>query len=62
MNTALTKAELAEALGMVETDLFVERMFACMARNGETHVTFAGFFRVLALFTQGSLENNVKDF
>uniref|UniRef100_A0A0N5APC8 NAD(P)H oxidase (H2O2-forming) n=1 Tax=Syphacia muris TaxID=451379 RepID=A0A0N5APC8_9BILA len=61
LDTALTKAELAEALGMLESDLFVERMFACMATcNGDTQVNFAGFLSVLKRFTQGTLRDKLK--
>ena len=62
MNMTLTKAEFAEALGMRAGDLFVQRMFACMARDeqNDTVVTFQEFLDVLRKFTQGSLKEKLQ--
>jgi len=38
MAMTLTKAEFAEALGMRTSDLFVQRMFACMAANSNEEI------------------------
>ncbi|KAL7071523.1 hypothetical protein ACQ4LE_009299 [Meloidogyne hapla] len=67
MSMTLTKAEFAEALGMRTSDLFVQRMFACMAANSngeidgnDTVVTFQEFLDVLRKFTQGSLREKLQ--
>nr|CAD2201289.1 unnamed protein product [Meloidogyne enterolobii] len=68
MAMTLTKAEFAEALGMRTSDLFVQRMFACMAANSneeidggnDTVVTFQEFLDVLRKFTQGSLREKLQ--
>ncbi|KAL3120520.1 hypothetical protein niasHT_009345 [Heterodera trifolii] len=62
MNMTLTKAEFAEALGMRANDLFVQRMFACMAHDAQndTTVTFQEFLEVLRKFTQGSLREKLQ--
>lgn len=54
LHMTLTKSEFADALGMREKDLFVERMFACMsqAENSDS-VCFQAFLNVLKKFTQG---------
>lgn len=53
LGTLITKAEMAEALGMLENDLFVERIFACMAKENPNRVTFREFLNVVAKFARG---------
>lgn len=53
LNTTVTKAEMADALGMRENDLFVERIFACMAKGDPDRVTFLKFLDVIAKFARG---------
>uniref|UniRef100_A0A0M3K700 Dual oxidase (inferred by orthology to a D. melanogaster protein) n=1 Tax=Anisakis simplex TaxID=6269 RepID=A0A0M3K700_ANISI len=60
LGTTVTKAELADALGMKESDLFVERMFACMTGQHSTQVTFQEFLDVVSRFTTGSLRNKLE--
>lgn len=60
LSIAITKAEMAEALGMREDDLFVERMFACMAKDDPNRVTFLEFLNVVARFVRGSLQDKLK--
>lgn len=53
LHMTLTKTEFAEALGMRSEDLFVQRMFACMTRNGGDSVCFQEFLEILKRFTRG---------
>ncbi|KAK0417047.1 hypothetical protein QR680_012805 [Steinernema hermaphroditum] len=58
--THLSKAELADALGMRESDHFVERMFAVVARADATHISFQEFLAVLQKFTHGSMKEKLE--
>ncbi|KAI1729776.1 heme peroxidase domain-containing protein [Ditylenchus destructor] len=62
LHMTLTKQEFADALGMRVQDLFVQRMFACMAQsNGNTDsVCFQEFLNVLKRFTQGTLKEKLQ--
>ncbi|KHN77089.1 Dual oxidase 1 [Toxocara canis] len=60
LGTTVTKAELADALGMQETDLFVERMFACMAKQHSSQITFQEFLDVVSRFASGSLRDKLE--
>uniref|UniRef100_A0A915PEP6 NAD(P)H oxidase (H2O2-forming) n=1 Tax=Setaria digitata TaxID=48799 RepID=A0A915PEP6_9BILA len=68
LGTTITKAEMANALGMLENDLFVQRMFACTAKEDPNHVTFLEFLGVVirfakgatVLFLQGSLHDKLE--
>ncbi|TKR77884.1 hypothetical protein L596_018782 [Steinernema carpocapsae] len=60
LSTHLTKAELADALGMRESDLFVDRMFAVTAKDEPTHISFHEFLAVLQKFTHGSLKEKLE--
>lgn len=53
LGTTVTKAEMAEALGMRENDLFVERIFACMAKHDPNRVTFHEFLNTVIRFSRG---------
>ena len=56
LTTTVTRAEFADALGMRETDLFVERMFACVARRHSDKICFQEFLQVVARFSNGEKE------
>jgi Ca2+-binding EF-hand superfamily protein len=56
LTTTVTRAEFADALGMRETDLFVERMFACVARRHTDKICFQEFLQVVARFSNGEKE------
>ncbi|VDN04297.1 unnamed protein product, partial [Thelazia callipaeda] len=58
--TTVTKAEMADALGMRENDLFVERIFACMAKQNFDHVTFQEFLEIALRFSKGSLRDKLE--
>jgi Ca2+-binding EF-hand superfamily protein len=50
----LSKSEFADALGMRQQDLFVQRMFACMSLGDQSDsVCFQEFLDVLKRFTKG---------
>lgn len=53
LSTTVTKAEMADALGMRENDLFVERIFACMTKENPDRVTFLKFLNVIVRFAKG---------
>lgn len=53
LHMTLTKTEFAEAMGMRLEDLFVQRMFTCMTRNGSDTVCFQEFLEILKRFTRG---------
>ncbi len=53
LSMTVTKSEFAEALGMRETDLFVERMFSCIARKHTDKICFQEFLNVVHRFSNG---------
>lgn len=57
LHMELTETEFAEALGMRKSDLFVKRMFSCMARDGDS-ITFHSFLEILRRFAKGLFEPN----
>ena len=60
MQMKLTKSEFADAMGMRENDLFVERMFACMAKSDSSVVCFQEFIEVLKRFTQAGQKEKLQ--
>uniref|UniRef100_A0A1I7XRB6 EF-hand domain-containing protein n=1 Tax=Heterorhabditis bacteriophora TaxID=37862 RepID=A0A1I7XRB6_HETBA len=56
----IIRHELAQALGMRETDLFVERMFAVTAKREKEALSFAEFLKVLKKFSDGSLKEKYE--
>ena len=60
LETALTRAEFAETLGMAESEPFVRRMFACVASSHPNKISFADFLTVLRRFTQGSVRERLQ--
>ncbi|PIO73711.1 hypothetical protein TELCIR_04306 [Teladorsagia circumcincta] len=53
LNQTITRHEFAQAMGMREADMFVQRMFAITARSGSDVITFAEFLEVLRKFSGG---------
>ena len=53
LQMTLSKSEFADAMGMRENDLFVERMFSCMSKEKKNAVCFQEFLEILRRFTQG---------
>ncbi|VDK67367.1 unnamed protein product [Gongylonema pulchrum] len=45
---------------MLESDLFVERIFACMAKEDTNRVTFREFLNVVSRFARGSLRDKLE--
>uniref|UniRef100_A0A0K0D0U5 NAD(P)H oxidase (H(2)O(2)-forming) n=1 Tax=Angiostrongylus cantonensis TaxID=6313 RepID=A0A0K0D0U5_ANGCA len=53
LDQTITKHEFAQAIGMRETDMFVQRMFAITSHSSSDMVTFAEFLEVLKKFSEG---------
>ncbi|CAJ0580698.1 unnamed protein product, partial [Mesorhabditis spiculigera] len=51
--TKLTRSEFADAIGMRENDLFVQRMFAVTAKKHQDTITFKEFLDVIRKFQAG---------
>lgn len=49
----LTRAEFAEALGMKENHLFIQRMFAAVAKMHKDTISFGEFLDVVKKFSRG---------
>ncbi|CAG9535166.1 unnamed protein product [Cercopithifilaria johnstoni] len=60
LGTAVTKAEMADALGMRENDLFVERIFTSMTKENSNRVTFFKFLNVIVRFARGSVRDKLE--
>ncbi|KJH47789.1 FAD-binding domain protein [Dictyocaulus viviparus] len=60
LNQTITRNELAQAIGMRETDMFVQRMFAITSHSSSDVVTFAEFLEVLKKFNEGSIKDKYK--
>ncbi|VDM57623.1 unnamed protein product [Angiostrongylus costaricensis] len=52
--------EFAQAIGMRETDMFVQRMFAITSHSSSDMVTFAEFLEVLKKFSEGTVRDKYK--
>ncbi|KAK6040087.1 EF hand, partial [Cooperia oncophora] len=52
--------EFAQAMGMKETDMFVQRMFAVTAQSNSDVITFAQFLEVLKKFSGGTMQEKYK--
>ncbi|RCN36281.1 hypothetical protein ANCCAN_17824 [Ancylostoma caninum] len=55
LNQTITKSELAQAMGMRENDMFVQRMFSVTCRSDSDVITFAEFLEVLKKFSDSGL-------
>ncbi|KAJ1347776.1 BLI-3 blue-light-inducible Bli-3 protein [Parelaphostrongylus tenuis] len=60
LDQTITKHELAQAIGMRETDMFVQRMFAITSHSSSDMVTFAEFLEVLKKFNEGTPRDKYK--
>jgi len=60
LRTTLTRSEFAEALGMDENDLFIERMFLVVTRNHGNKMSFQDFLETVVRFTKGQLEEKLE--
>ncbi len=53
LSTTLTRAEFADALGMREDDIFVHRMFSCVAKTHPDKLSFCEFLHTVRKFSEG---------
>ena len=53
MRTTLSKKEFAAALGMKEGDLFVQKMFNIVDKDGDDRISFQEFLDTIVLFSKG---------
>ncbi|KAE9420028.1 hypothetical protein Angca_005703, partial [Angiostrongylus cantonensis] len=60
LDQTITKHEFAQAIGMRETDMFVQRMFAITSHSSSDMVTFAEFLEVLKKFSEGTVRDKYK--
>ncbi|KAK5967049.1 Ferric reductase transmembrane component domain containing protein, partial [Trichostrongylus colubriformis] len=60
LHQTITRHELAQAMGMRETDMFVQRMFALTTHTESDVITFAEFLDVLRRFSEGSVKDKYK--
>ncbi|KAK6741023.1 hypothetical protein RB195_009088 [Necator americanus] len=60
LNQTITRNELAQAMGMRENDMFVQRMFAVTCHSDNDVMTFAEFLEVLQKFSLGSIKDKYK--
>ena len=52
MRTTLSKKEFAQALGMKENDLFVQKMFNIVDKDGDDRISFQEFLDTIVLFSK----------
>ncbi|CAB3410873.1 unnamed protein product [Caenorhabditis bovis] len=57
---SLSRAELANAIGMREDDLFVSRMFALCAKQNEETINFNEFFAILHKFDKSPMKEKLR--
>ncbi len=61
MRTALTRAEFASALGMRDGDVFVQKMFRIVDKDGDGRISFQEFLDTVVLFsTSGRSEDKLR--
>uniref|UniRef100_A0A5S6QR67 NAD(P)H oxidase (H2O2-forming) n=1 Tax=Trichuris muris TaxID=70415 RepID=A0A5S6QR67_TRIMR len=60
LETMLTRAEFADALGMGEDDLLIERLFRCVARSHPDKICFQDFLNVVVKFANGSTREKLE--
>lgn len=58
LRTTLTRAEFAEALGMGENDLFIQRMFLVVTKGHYDKMSFQEFLETVVKFSKGE---NLKE-
>ncbi|KRX26639.1 Dual oxidase 1 [Trichinella nelsoni] len=60
LQTMLTKAEFADALGMDENDLIIQRLFRCVARQHPDKICFRDFLDVVIKFANGTIKEKLQ--
>ncbi|PAV57045.1 hypothetical protein WR25_26113 [Diploscapter pachys] len=60
LKETITRHELAQAMGMREDDLFVQRMFAVTAHQNSDCLSFAEFLEVLKKFSNGTIKEKCE--
>ncbi|VDP22192.1 unnamed protein product [Soboliphyme baturini] len=62
LRTTLTRAEFANALGMDEEDLLIQRLFSCVARSNPEKICFQDFLNTVIKFAKGSVKEKLEIF
>ena len=60
MRTTLSKREFAQALGMKENDLFVQKMFNIVDKDGDERISFQEFLDTIVLFSRGRTDDKLR--
>jgi dual oxidase len=60
MRTTLSKREFATALGMKEGDLFVQKMFNIVDKDGDGRISFQEFLDTIVLFSKGRTDDKLR--
>ena len=60
MRTTLSKKEFAAALGMKENDLFVQKMFNIVDKDGDNRISFQ--VRIIMLWCKMKLHERLREF
>ena len=53
LSTFLSRADFADALGMDENDVFIQRMFSAVAKRHPDKICFQEFLEMVVLFSKG---------
>lgn len=60
LQTKLSKSELADALGMRESHVFIEYMFAAIDRDRDGAISFKEFLTTVEVFSDGTVQDKLK--
>ncbi len=60
MRTTLSKKEFAQALGMKDGDLFVQKMFNIVDKDGDDRISFQEFLDTIVLFSKGRTDDKLR--
>ncbi len=60
MRTTLSKKEFAQALGMKEGDLFVQKMFNIVDKDKDERISFQEFLDTIVLFSKGRTDDKLR--
>ncbi len=60
MRTTLSKEEFAQALGMKDGDLFVQKMFNIVDKDGDDRISFQEFLDTIVLFSKGRTDDKLR--